>query len=61
MRYTGDPRSPGFVGYGIELECPDGVTVDNFSIRGNSGLAPSCRTEQPAYVERNALHGKYKI
>ena len=32
-----DPE--GFVGYGIELECPDGVTVDNFSIRGNSGLA----------------------
>lgn len=27
-----DPE--GFVGYGIELECPDGVTVDNFSIRG---------------------------
>lgn len=29
----------GFVGYGIEFESGQGVSLDNYSIRGNSGLA----------------------
>ncbi len=32
-------QTDGFIGYGIILEDPQGVSVDNFSIRGNSGLA----------------------
>ena len=29
----------GFIGYGVEMEGPAGVTVDNYSIRGSSGLS----------------------
>lgn len=29
----------GFIGYGVVLEDTDGVSVDNYSIRGNSGMA----------------------
>lgn len=29
----------GFIGYGVVLEDADGVSVDNYSIRGNSGMA----------------------
>lgn len=29
----------GFVGYGVVMEAPRGVSVDNYSIRSNSGLA----------------------
>ena len=32
-----DPK--GFIGYGVEMEGPEGVTVDNYSIRGSSGLS----------------------
>jgi len=32
-------RPEGFIGYGIELADRSGVIVDNYSIRGNSGLA----------------------
>ena len=32
-------QTEGFIGYGIILEDAHGVSVDNFSIRGNSGLA----------------------
>ena len=32
-------RPEGFIGYGIELADRRGIVVDNFSIRGNSGLA----------------------
>jgi len=32
-------KPEGFVGYGIELADRNGVIVDNYSIRGNSGLA----------------------
>lgn len=31
-------HTEGFIGYGIALEDEQGVNVDNFSIRGNSGL-----------------------
>lgn len=36
IRITG---AAGFTGYGIVLEEPRGVSVDNYSIRGNSGMA----------------------
>lgn len=32
-------RTDGFTGYGIVLEDAGGVSVDNYSIRGNSGMA----------------------
>ncbi len=32
-------QTEGFIGYGIILEDRQGVSVDNFSIRGNSGMA----------------------
>lgn len=32
-------KPEGFIGYGIELADRNGVIVDNYSIRGNSGLA----------------------
>lgn len=35
-RFTG---TEGFIGYGIVFGGPDGARVDNYSIRGNSGLA----------------------
>ncbi len=38
VRFTLTGGASGFVCYGVSLDGTSGVSIDNFSIRGNSGL-----------------------